>query len=597
MSFRVGLSMPSFRRLRFSAVALVGLAVAAAGCGSSDPLDFTLQVTSSSGEASVTYDTGDGPVTEIVTTPWELPAQVNGEFAVSLSVENLDDSGTVFCAIRSSREQWSSIRGEVRARCRVSGSARGGQLDILGFSSNVNRETEEGPPNNGVTEQAGNDGGTEEASEISIELRSVAVDSGEVSDPVAFVPFAFELVVRGANEPGQMDLNYQLDTPDRSHDGDSAFRFALDDLDEDGNLVIRIPTDGGFVPVAGEHRIEVAAQLGLDSGGRRSFDDVVEYVVEQREMSTEVGMFVDGVVGADVPQHWTVRLDHPLPVVDESEPLPANRALGPEDIEEVLWLERSFSEAVVSVLAFKGPLAFGSDDELVGDVLALIGEGWEAVEQFDAAVGGVPTTRFSGVSKLGTPDAERIEVDLLSIGDARFLVQAYAGGEDVGEPWREAGALRDSLTFDASAVPRLLHRINFVLTKELDELGADGLGTVAVGVVTPANWIPIESERRAFGDPDVDRWGRILVAPLGDRSLDDVIAEGGALDAFERREPPSGFDDLAIATMLFDGRAAELLVLATLGEAVMSLYLFDGTSEPDLDLLAAIAETLHVRDP
>lgn len=589
--------MPSFRRLRFSAVALVGLAVAAAGCGSSDPLDFTLQVTSSSGEASVTYDTGDGPVTEIVTTPWELPAQVNGEFAVSLSVENLDDSGTVFCAIRSSREQWSSIRGEVRARCRVSGSARGGQLDILGFSSNVNRETEEGPPNNGVTEQAGNDGGTEEASEISIELRSVAVDSGEVSDPVAFVPFAFELVVRGANEPGQMDLNYQLDTPDRSHDGDSAFRFALDDLDEDGNLVIRIPTDGGFVPVAGEHRIEVAAQLGLDSGGRRSFDDVVEYVVEQREMSTEVGMFVDGVVGADVPQHWTVRLDHPLPVVDESEPLPANRALGPEDIEEVLWLERSFSEAVVSVLAFKGPLAFGSDDELVGDVLALIGEGWEAVEQFDAAVGGVPTTRFSGVSKLGTPDAERIEVDLLSIGDARFLVQAYAGGEDVGEPWREAGALRDSLTFDASAVPRLLHRINFVLTKELDELGADGLGTVAVGVVTPANWIPIESERRAFGDPDVDRWGRILVAPLGDRSLDDVIAEGGALDAFERREPPSGFDDLAIATMLFDGRAAELLVLATLGEAVMSLYLFDGTSEPDLDLLAAIAETLHVRDP
>lgn len=545
----------------------------------------------------MTYDTGDGPVTEIVTTPWELPAQVNGEFAVSLSVENLDDSGTVFCAIRSSREQWSSIRGEVRARCRVSGSARGGQLDILGFSSNVNRETEEGPPNNGVTEQAGNDGGTEEASEISIELRSVAVDSGEVSDPVAFVPFAFELVVRGANEPGQMDLNYQLDTPDRSHDGDSAFRFALDDLDEDGNLVIRIPTDGGFVPVAGEHRIEVAAQLGLDSGGRRSFDDVVEYVVEQREMSTEVGMFVDGVVGADVPQHWTVRLDHPLPVVDESEPLPANRALGPEDIEEVLWLERSFSEAVVSVLAFKGPLAFGSDDELVGDVLALIGEGWEAVEQFDAAVGGVPTTRFSGVSKLGTPDAERIEVDLLSIGDARFLVQAYAGGEDVGEPWREAGALRDSLTFDASAVPRLLHRINFVLTKELDELGADGLGTVAVGVVTPANWIPIESERRAFGDPDVDRWGRILVAPLGDRSLDDVIAEGGALDAFERREPPSGFDDLAIATMLFDGRAAELLVLATLGEAVMSLYLFDGTSEPDLDLLAAIAETLHVRDP
>lgn len=543
----------------------------------------------------MTYNIGDGSVTEIVTTPWELPAEVNGQFAVSLSVENLDDSGSVFCAIRSSTQLWSSIGGQVRARCSVSGSARGGQLDILGMSSNVNRETEEGTPNRAVTEEAANSEATEEASEILIELRSVAADSGEVSDPVAFVPFVFELVVRGVNESGQMDLNYRLDTPDRSHEGGSVFGFDLDDLDEDGNLVIRIPADGGFVPVAGEHRIEVAAHLDLDSGGRHSFDDVVEYVVEQREMSTEVGLFVDGVVGADVPQHWTVSLDRPLPVVDENEPVRENRTLRNEDLVAVLRLERSFSDARVTVFAVNGQLALGSDEDLFADLASMIGEHWEVVQQFGAAVGGVPTIRFLAGSGSGTPDVRRIETDILSIGDARFVVQTFAPGEDIGETWREARALRDSLTFDASAVPRLLHRIDYVLTQPLDELG-----TVAVGVFTPADWILIEAERGTFGDPDVDRSGRLQAGPLDDRSLDDVIAETGrALDAFELREPPSGIDDLAIATISSDDpdRAAGLLVFATFGEVVVRLDLFDGTSDPDLGVLAAIAETLHVRDP
>ena len=70
-------------------------AVALGACSSSDPLEHTLEARADAGEAVVTYDIGEGAVTETVTTPWSLSVEVDGRFSVSLRVENPDDTGTV----------------------------------------------------------------------------------------------------------------------------------------------------------------------------------------------------------------------------------------------------------------------------------------------------------------------------------------------------------------------------------------------------------------------------------------------------------------------------------------------------------------------
>lgn len=568
-----------------SATVVLGLAAASVGCGSPDePLLLTLQATSPSGDASVTYDVGDGPVTEVVTTPWELPVEVDGAFSISLRVENLDESGTVGCLIDHPASRSSGARGEVSATCELSGTVDGRQLRTSGSSIGEDRE----PDETGAEVESVE----EEAVGVSMRVRWVAFDRRVEADPVALERAVIELVVGPISEPGQIRVVHELDTPERIFRGTNAFLFDLGDLDEDGHLTYRIPGTEGFMPVSGLHRLDVFADLRLDSGARRSFEDEIEYLVEPRTARTEEASFIGGAISAEVPTHWNVAFDDPLTIVDETA-FVMNESPVNDKVYELLRLEHSFVRADLSVFELQSPLSFGSDEDLVDELIDIFGSAATDLTRSTQSIGGVPSLRITAALDADTPAARLIELDLLRVGDARLIVQAVAGRE--GDPWSEARALRDSLTFDASAVPRLLHRIDFRLTQVLD-----GIGTVETQVYVPANWIVLDADGGIFGAPDVDRSARLQMAALGGRSLDDVIGETGrALVDFDRPSPTGGFDDIAIASISSDDpdRAGGLLVFASFGGAVVRFDLFDGAPEPDLELFGAIVETLTVVDP
>jgi hypothetical protein len=551
--------------------ALAAGALTLGACSSSDSLELTLEAMADAGEATVTYDIGDGPITETVDTPWELPAEVDGRFSVSLRVENPDDTGTVRCAIRYDGPASPIATGETAADCDLDGSIDG---DSLTTSSSARGEERAGPET--LDEDTG----------LTFELVAVDADGAPLTEPQLFEPLVYQAVLGPITEPGELSLRFELTGPELRRTSNQSFRYDLADLDAAGNLVQAIPEPSGFAASrAGTYRLSVAGTLYLASGAELPFADEVEFRLEPTEVTTETVTQVGGILSLEVPIDWeqvasasTFQTNH------EPDSLVRRAFSGPSSLELLVQYNDLAGPAIVGVFRFDEPLGLAPDDELAREIAQ--DPVFEGADPAAAAIGDRPSIRIAA-----NTDRGRIEFDVVTIGDARFAVQVTSTGDDEAS-WEAALAIRDSIVFDAAAIPPLVHTIGFTVTYDRP----DGT-TSRIGVDTPADWIIVDGGAGLIGDPDGDVEMRIVSDALGDRTLDDVLTTFAGSD-FDPADGLDGFDSAAVARTDTDadGSVDEVVVVGTAGDILLTLELRDATTEPDIALLDAIVATLIVVD-
>ncbi len=556
-------------------VALV-CGVALAACSSDNSFELTLSADADGGEATVTYDIGDGPVSKTVATPWELPVEVDGQFSVSLQVDNPEDTGVVRCAIDLGGPGSPSATGEAGATCDLSGRASGSELTT---SSSALGEDRAGPEI------------LDEATGLTFELRTVRPDGTPAVEPALFEPLVFEVVVGPITEPGQLRVEYELIDPETRRTSNDIFRYELDDLDDDANLVYEIPGRGGFVPlVDGSHTVDVTGTLFLESGPEFVFDDRVEIDFGSVEVTTATQAQVAGAIALDVPSDWRlIRSSDALLVTTENGPLEPDQLTG-SSLEEILSYEHAAGSGSVAVFQLLAPLALPADATIADELVGVAGLTADQITRGSATIDGRPTERIDGVT-----DDQRLELDVVSIGAERFVVQVRADRDDE-ESWAAAMAVRDSIAFDDTAIPPLLHRVTL-----FSSAGPSGAPLAQTTIVIPADWQLIDSDQGILEDPTGSRSLAIATTIADGQTIDDLIAgSAGALgldaEAFDRTRQMEGFDDTAIAPADSDadGVVDTIVLVATFGDAAVSVELADRSAEPDLALLDAIIDTLAV---
>lgn len=105
-------------------------------------------------------------------------------------------------------------------------------------------------------------------------MRTSQLDGTPATEPALFEPLAFEVVVGPITEPGQLRVEYELVDPETRRTSNEVFRYDLDDLDDDANLIYVIPDRAGYVAaVEGSHTLDVTGTLFLESGPEFAFDE------------------------------------------------------------------------------------------------------------------------------------------------------------------------------------------------------------------------------------------------------------------------------------------------------------------------------------
>ncbi len=128
MNLKITNGSSSARSGAFTA-GLIGLLAACSG--SSEPMLVSLEASSSLGDdIEVTYVTGDGEVTEVVTSPWSLDIERSGSFSANLVVRNTGLDGSVRCAVSSGAFPPIDTGGEAAAMCRAQVSQRGDSTSV-----------------------------------------------------------------------------------------------------------------------------------------------------------------------------------------------------------------------------------------------------------------------------------------------------------------------------------------------------------------------------------------------------------------------------------------------------------------------------------
>ncbi|MFN3215461.1 MAG: hypothetical protein ACE367_03085 [Acidimicrobiales bacterium] len=565
--------MPSPRyRSLFAPAGLVG-ALLLGGCGSDEPLELTLAALAEGGEVVVTYDIGDGPVSETVTTPWELPVEVSGQFSVSLRVENPEPTGLVRCVIDQGGPGSPAATGEAAATCELDGNAFG---DSVSTASTARGEERTGPEL--LDEETG----------LTFELVTTALDGDPEAEPVLYEPLVFLVRLGPITEPGQLRVESELVDPENRRTNNEIFRYDLDDLD-DGHLVYPVP-QGGFVPTEpGTHRLVVEGTLFLESGAEYPFAERVELDFEPVEITRETVDHAAGAIALDVPSDWEQRFSATALTVSTEDGFPEARELSSSSFVETLEYRQLGGSGSVSVFQLDAPLSHAPDPELADELPAVAGLDPDQASVETAGIGDRSTVRVSGA----TVDV-RIELDLVTAVDARFLVQTRAEVDDE-ESWEAATAMRDSLTFDESAIPRLLHRLPINSSQALPD------GSVArFGLDIPADWLIADGPAGVIADQADDIGVRFVTRALDGRSLDAVIADEVDLEvdaaSFDSSAPIEGFDESAIARADTDGdgRVDAIVVVATHADSATVLEFVDRTDVPDIELFDAMIDTLTV---
>lgn len=562
-------------RLSLVIVALAcGLALAA--CSSDSSLELTLVADAEGGEADVTYDIGDGLVSETVATPWELPVEVDGRFSVSLQVDNPESTGVVRCAIDFDGGLAApSATGEAAAVCDLSGRVSGSEITT---TSSARGEERAGPEL------------LDEATGLTVEVRTLGSDGTPTTEPVLFEPLVFEIVLGPITEPGQLRVESEFVDPELRRTNNEAFRFDLDDLDDDGNLVYVIPDRGGFVPaLEGRHRLDVSGRLALESGPEFTFDDRIDFDFDAVEVTTAPQTHLAGAMALDVPSDWLLRLDAGDLIVTTENAALEPRGLTASSLEEMLSYEHAAGSATLAVFQLLAPLALPDDATVADELVAIAGLTADQATRRSGSIDGLATEGIDGLT-----DSQRLELDVISVGAARFVVQVRADADDE-DSWAAATALRDSINFDQSAIPPLLHRTTLFASDGPTE------GPFAqTGIVVPADWQIIESEG-TVEDPSGDRTLRGSTTVADGRTIDDLIAASAAalgveVDVFDRSRQIADFDATAIARIDSDadGVVDTIALVATFADGTASVELVDRSAEPDIALLDAIIDSLTV---
>lgn len=570
--------MPSLRNRSFVAsVSLVGVLLLG-GCGSDEPLELTLAALADGGQAVVTYDIGDGPVSETVTTPWELPVEVSGRFSVSLRVENPEPTGVVRCVIDQGGPGSPAATGEAAATCDLDGNVSG---DNVSTASTARGEERPGPDI--LDEDTG----------LTFELITTALEGPVISgdsDPVLFEPLLFLVRLGPITEPGQLRVEFELTDPDRRRTNNEIFRYDLEDLDADGYLVYPVPDGGGFVPAQpGTHRLVVEGTLFLESGPEFPFAEREELDFEPVEITTETVDHAAGAIALEVPLDWEERFSVTELSGSTEDRFPEPRPLTSASFIETVGYSHLSGSGSVLVYQLDDPLSHAPDTELADELPAVARIDPDQASVETAGIGDRSTVRVSG----STADV-RLELDLVTAGDARFIVQTRAEIDDDAS-WEAATAMRDSLTFDESAIPRLLHRLPINARRTLPD------GSVArVGLDIPADWLVVDGSAGLIADPVDDIGVRFVTRARDDRDLAALVADEVDLDvdagAFDSAAPIEGFDTNAIARTDTDGdgRVDAIVVVATHADSSTVLEFVDRTGDPDIELFEAMIDTLVV---
>ena len=126
----------SWKSQRIASVCAVALVTLSACSTGSDPIPVSYAASSTSGaDIEVTYETADGSVTEVVSSPWALDVDRSGDFSADLEVVNLELDGMVSCAVEPGGLRPVNADGEASASCLVSVSSGGGSTQVAASAS------------------------------------------------------------------------------------------------------------------------------------------------------------------------------------------------------------------------------------------------------------------------------------------------------------------------------------------------------------------------------------------------------------------------------------------------------------------------------
>jgi hypothetical protein len=407
---------------------------------------------------------------------------------------------------------------------------------------------------------------------------------------VLFEPLLFLVRLGPITEPGQLRVEFELTDPDTRRTNNEIFRYDLDDLDADGNLIYPIPDGGGFVPAQpGTHRLAVEGTLFLESGPEFPFAERVELDFEPAEITTQTVDHAAGAIALDVPLDWEQRFAVTELSGSTEDGFPEPRPLTSASFIETLGYRHLNGSGSVTVFQLDDPLSHAPDPELADELPAVARIDPDEASVETAGIGDRSTVRVSG----STADV-RVELDLVTVGDARFIVQTRAEIDDDAS-WDAATAMRDSLTFDESAIPRLLHRLPINTNRTLPDGSVD-----RVGLDIPADWLIVDGPAGLIADPVDDIGVRFVTSALDGRSPDAVIADELDLDVyagtFDSPAPIGGFDASVIARADSDGdgRVDAVAVVAIHADSATVVEFTDRTEDPDIALFDAMIDTLIV---